>query len=89
MSYAGAVLLVQENQAQGWFPLPADFTRTVGLPVLGNVPFLFANLAVALVLAIVGYVILIVLYALIYRLVGPPQYGPLDAPPDQGRARRR
>jgi len=81
MSYAGAVLLVQLNQQQGWLPVPRELTSTIYLPFLGNVPSLYANLIVTLVLMLIGYGILTTLYAMLYRVIGPPSLGPLDAPP--------
>jgi hypothetical protein len=89
MAYAGGVLLVQANRARGWLPVPQAFARSVELPVLGSVPYLYANLAVAIVLALAGFVILTVLYAIFYRLAGPPSLGPTDASPEWGRSRRR
>lgn len=81
MSYAGAVLLVQLNQQQGWLPVPKELASSIYLPILGNVPYLYANLLVTLVLMLIGYGILTTLYALLYKIIGPPSLGPLDAPP--------
>jgi hypothetical protein len=81
MSYASAVLLVQQNQQQGWLPLPRELAGTIYLPILGNVPYLYANLIVTLVLMLIGYGILTTMYALLYKVIGPPSLGPLDAPP--------
>jgi hypothetical protein len=81
MSYAGSALLVQYDLQQAWFPIPKELAQPVNLPFVGNVPYLFANLIVTLVLMLVGYGVLTSFYALIYRIVGPPSLGPLDAPP--------
>jgi hypothetical protein len=89
MSYAGAVLLVQENLSQGWLPMPAEFSRTVTLPLVGSVANFYAVLMVTVILIMAGFVILTVLYALVYTQLGPPRYGPLDSPPEHGRPRRR
>lgn len=89
MSYAGAVLLVQANAANGWLPTPRDLARTITLPGIGGVPFLFANLLVTALLMLIGFGVLTIFYSIIYRMMGPPRYGPLDAPPEQYRPRRR
>jgi predicted permease len=94
MSYAGAALLVQENLKQRWVPVPALLYQSVAIPGLPVIPYLYANLAVAVLLSLIGFGVVMIAYALIYRLVGPPRYGPLDAPPDwhQGdtfRSKRR
>ena len=81
LSYAGAVLIVQENVKQGWLPVPAEFSRAIAIPFLGNVEYLFANLLVTIVLSLIGFGIFTSLYSLMYSMLGPSQYGPLDSPP--------
>ena len=89
LAYAGATLLVQANRERGWFPIPPMFSRAVELPVFGSVPYLYANLAAGVVLALAIFVILTIVYAFFYRLAGPPALGPTDASPEWGRSRRR
>lgn len=90
MAYAGAVLLVQMNLQQHWWATPPELMQAVNLPGLGAVEHLFANLLVGFVLTLVGYAILVFLYSFVYRLVGPPRLGPMDAPPIRaGKKRRR
>jgi hypothetical protein len=83
ISYAGATLLVEANNTEGWYPVPRELTGPA------QYPYLFANLAVAAILAVLGFVLLTVLYSLLYRVAGPPQYGPLDAPPPRRKPRKR
>ncbi|HEX7974486.1 MAG TPA: hypothetical protein VF498_08775 [Anaerolineales bacterium] len=89
LSYAGAVLLVQTNLMQGWIFLPRELIHTVTLPLVGPVPFLLANLLTALLLSLLGFGVLTLLYTLVYKMVGPSRYGPLDAPPERRPNRRR
>jgi phosphotransferase system glucose/maltose/N-acetylglucosamine-specific IIC component len=89
ISYAAAVLIVRENLDQGWLPIPPQLARTIILPYFGSVPYFFATLIVAALLALVGFGLITALYALVYGLVGPSRYGPLDAPPEWGRPNRR
>ena len=49
---------------------------------------LYAHLVFAFVYIIVIGTILSIGYAVVYRFVGPPRYGPLDAPPPDIKARR-
>ncbi|MGB9641134.1 MAG: hypothetical protein ACPL4H_09495, partial [Anaerolineales bacterium] len=72
VSYAGAALLVEANLRAGWLPLPAELMGSVYIPYFTSIPHLFANLLVTVVLVFIGYGALMILYALIYRLVGPP-----------------
>ena len=81
MAYAGAVLLVQANVSQGWVPISAELARPVTIPNVGSFEYLFANLMVAAVLAMLGFGLLVAIYSLVYRAVGPSQLGPLDAEP--------
>lgn len=89
LAYAGAVLLVQANLEQHWLPTPRDLAKPVSLPILGEVEYLYANLLVAAVLSVVGFAVLTSLYALLYSMVGPPRYGPLDSPPVRRPPKRR
>ncbi len=89
MAYAGATLLVQADLSQGWYPVPAEMARPVNIPLLGSVPYLYANLTVAFVLLLIGYGLLVIVYSLIYRAAKPSRYGPYDAPPIRRRKRRR
>lgn len=89
MSYAGAVLLVRLNQENNWVPVPRELAQTITLPMIGDIPNLFGVLIVTVLLMIVGFGLLTILYSILYSIVGPPRYGPLDAPPERRRPRRR
>jgi len=89
MAYAGAVLLVEANRRENWLPLAPALMQPIRLPWIGIIPHLIATLLTALVLLLVGFAVLMAVYALVYRFAGPPQYGPLDAPPETWRKKRR
>ncbi len=89
MSYAGASLLVQANIARRWVPIPAELARSINVPFLGDVRYLLAILALAVFLSLVGFGVLTAVYSVVYKVLGPPQYGPLDAPPLRRTAARR
>lgn len=40
------------------------------------------QLFLTVILMFIGFGILSVVYAMMYRVVGPPRYGPFDIPPD-------
>ena len=79
MAYAGAVLIVQANMEKKWIPFPTELMRTVTIPNIGSFNHLFATLLVAFVLAMLGFALIVFLYSFMYRIVGPPRLGPLDA----------
>jgi len=89
LSYAGAVLLVEANLDQDWFVMPGEMIREISVPVIGPVDHLWGNLLFTLALSLIGFALLTAIYALVYQLIGPPRYGPLDAPPEHRRARGR
>jgi hypothetical protein len=89
IAFAGAVLLVQANLEQRWLPTPYQLAQPVVLPYFGRVNYLYAYLLVAVVLSLIGFALLSLVYALIYSMVGPPQYGPVDSPPVRHQKRRR
>ena len=89
MAFAGAVLLVQANLEQRWLPTPYELAQPVSLPYFGSVNYLYAYLLVAVILSLIGFALLSVVYALVYNLVGPSQYGPVDSPPLRRQKRRR
>lgn len=87
LSYAGAVLLVRENLQQRWVQIPAELMGSIIVPGVGRIYYM--DVAVAVILMVVGFGLLIVLYAMVYNAIAPPYYGPLDAPPVSYRKRRR
>jgi len=89
MSYAGAVELVKANYKNGWMVMPSDLAQTVAIPYIGYISHLYANLAVGVVLLVIGFGILTIIYSILYSTMGPPKYGPTDAPPPRKAKRRR
>lgn len=89
LSYAIAVLFVQANARQAWIALPREFLIPIDLPYIGTVPHLFATLTFTVIVAVVLFSIFTIFYALLFRIVGPPQYGPLDAPPPKRKKTKK
>jgi hypothetical protein len=89
MAYAGAALLVQANVSQGWVPIAPELAQTVTIPNVGSFDYLFANLLVAALLALLGFGLIVAIYSLVYRAVGPSRLGPLDAEPIRRKPVRR
>lgn len=79
ISFAAARLLVQANNEQRWIQVPGELTGSFIAPVLGRV--FFADLALTVVLIVIGFAIITVAYSILYRFIGIPRYGPLDSPP--------
>lgn len=79
ISFAGAKMLVQANSRQRWIQMPGELMGSFIVPVIGRV--FFADLALAVILIVIGFAIITVVYAIIYRFIGIPRFGPLDSPP--------
>ena len=89
LSYAGAVLLVEANFKQNWMPVPSELITAYRLPVVGVVPHLLGTLVVTILLIFISFAGLMVLYAFLYRFVGPPTLGPFDVPAERSPRQRR
>ena len=86
LSFTAAYLLIRENFKMGWVSLPPEMLKSFVVPQLGYI--YVADIIFALILIFLGFGILSVVYSFIYRLVGPPRYSPLDAPPPRSRKKR-
>jgi hypothetical protein len=101
ISYGCAVLLVNYGIRHGW-PIPPNWLGTPGVyPFLWNfrglIPLLqslqrqtnlMANIIFAIALAVVIFGVLSMIYGFLFKLLGPPQYGPNDAPPIRRNVKR-
>jgi uncharacterized membrane protein YidH (DUF202 family) len=79
LSYAIASLVVEANNTQHWFQIPKEIANSLTIPGLGTVGY--TELALTVIIMVIGYGILTLFYALIYRIFGPSNLGPMDAPP--------
>jgi hypothetical protein len=82
MAYGIAVLIVDANKINRWIPFPPELTGPA------EFPYLYANLGVAVLVFMILFGLFTIIYFLIYRMFGPPTYGPMDAPPPRGRNRK-
>ena len=88
MAYAAATFIVDWNVASGWYAMPVELTRPVTLPYLGLTPnHFYGNLMVTGLLLLLGFALIMVIYALVYALVGPSRFGPMDARPIRRKVR--
>ncbi len=101
MAGAGAMVLLDLARQQGWpimrelggyLKFPEIFYQTPGISSLAYrisaIPALPAIITFFLGLLLVFSGVLSFIYAVIYRLIGPPRYTPLDAPAPKVRTKR-
>ena len=101
LSYGLAILAVNLWLSRG-LPLPPAWLgyieihpllyRLSGLTVIlnfiGNQLNLVANLVFAFAIAVIIGGIMSIIFGYIFKMFGPPQYGPLDAPPPRIKVKR-
>jgi hypothetical protein len=88
VSYALSHLFVEANKVENWIFIPFDLRGP------SAIPFLFLKLLLAVVIALALFSLYTFIYVVVYQMVGPPKYGPMDSPPlprrpSQGRRRNR
>lgn len=101
LAYGTSVLVVQYGVSRGW-PIPPGWlgTPTIhplllklqGLTQVYNFIYsqtnLTANIIFTIAISIVIFGVLSMLYGFLYKLAGPSQYGPTDAPPIRRTVKR-
>lgn len=101
MAWAGMNVIMQSNLVT---KLPASFSQPVIFKLtdydfvnvvvlwlnanLGERGFTFGVVIFFLGFMLVGYLLLVILYGALFRMMGPPKYGPQDSPPIKGSPRR-
>lgn len=94
MSWVGATMVLQSNLR---LPLPNELARPVVIPyihvteldkIIRSVNqffaasgFVFGQLFFTIILMVVGFGLMAFIYSLLYKIAGPPRYGPFDVPP--------
>ncbi len=86
MSFAGAILLVRQNFRLGWVQVPAELLKFFNTPQLVSVSqdlarIYYLDIAVALAFMALGFGVISIIYSMLYSVLGPSRYGPVDSPP--------
>jgi hypothetical protein len=101
ISILGALLLVQENASQNWFPMPYDLLAKANDPLVNLVYFLNLNTVISqpqtiYIVAILAFALIVFLSAIftlftfiILRIFGQSRYGPYDVPDLKFKQRRK
>ncbi len=90
VSYAGAYVLLQMNAMQyNWFAVPYELAQPVSIPYINfTFPITIVQLLATVLVALLGYGILVILYMIVYSITGPGP-SPVDAPPVRKRPPQR
>jgi hypothetical protein len=88
MAYAAADVFLQAAPGLGLFPRSSDIYRNIDLEFY-IAPISLGMVVFTILFAMVGFLLFSVLYSIVYRMAGPPRYGPTDAPPPKRTKSRR
>jgi hypothetical protein len=96
MSWFATTLFLQSNTS---VVLPWELTKVVAIPYTHVVQidkvilqinryfaatgFVFGQVFFTVIFSFIGFGVMALLYAMLYRVAGPPRYGPFDVPPNK------
>lgn len=90
VAFAAGHLLVEANLENAWYPIPREFMGSFTIPTTSiTFPHFYSTMMVATILLLLGFGVVMVIYAAMYSAVGPSRYGPLDSPPVRSGASAR
>ena len=82
IAFSAAHILVNLDMENSWMAVPREMRGAVTIDVLGlTIEHLYADLLVTAILLLLGFGLLMVVYAIIYGMAGPKRFGPMDSPP--------
>ena len=88
MAWAAADVVMKAAPNWGWFPQTAGIYGDLNLKYI-TLPVSLGTIIFTLFFTIFGFLLLSFAYAVIYRISGPPRYGPTDSPPIRRKRKRR
>ena len=96
MAWFATNLFLQSNEKM---VLPWELTKVVEIPYtkisvidqvilpinryFASTGFVFGQVFFTIIFSVIGFGALAFLYSILYRVVGPPRYGPFDVPPNK------
>jgi hypothetical protein len=89
MAYYATLVVLDTNNQQGWFQIPADLYYKGGTPLLGGDPLLYVKIMGTVAISFIFYAVFMLVNFIVYSMFAPPRYGPLDAPPMHYRRVKR
>lgn len=86
LAFFGSLLILQLNAQNGWIAIPKELLAK-GV----SDSFLYVKIFLTITLSFLIYAIFLLFTFILYSIVAPPRYGPLDAPQPRfrGKAYRR
>lgn len=88
IAFLAANLLLEMNSERGWVAVPPELTNSFTVPQVDyTISNFFATLMLTALILLLGFGLIMVVYSLIFSILGPPKYGPMDAPPIRRKTR--
>ena len=75
IAYYTTLVILDANNQQGWFQVPAD------LYFKGGDPLLYVKILGTVAIGFLFYAIFMLINFILHGMFGPPRYGPTDVPP--------
>jgi hypothetical protein len=88
VSYAAADIFLDYAPGWGLFPRASEIYSKIDLNYI-VLPISLGQVIFTILFMVMGFVIFTTVYAFVYRVAGPPKYGPTDAPPPRRVKKRR
>ena len=88
VAWAAASEFMRIAPSLSWFPQSRSMYQNINLQFI-IIPTTIGQIVFTILFMMVGFMIFSIAYAVVYRIAGPPRYGPTDAPPPRVRKRRR
>jgi hypothetical protein len=92
VAFLAAYLLVDQDIVTTLkIPYPPEFSVTlITIPFLGfNYNVNWMTLILTGLLTLIGFAGIMIFYSVMYSALGPPRYGPLDAPPKRYKKKKK
>ena len=88
-SYAASDLIIEELMARELMSLPDVLRASYEIPIIGDIDFLLAKLALTIVLIFALFALLAIFYSILYMPMSDLGYGRMDVKPDQFQKYKR
>lgn len=88
IAFLSANLLLEWNSEQGLVRVPPELANSFVIPQVNfTISNFFATLMLTALLLLFGFGLIMVVYSIVFAVLGPPKYGPMDAPPIRRKTR--
>ena len=87
VSFAASDLLIESNLAT--IAIPSALRGGLTIPEVGYIRYFYAKAVVTIIISVATFALLYMIYALMYRITGQTNRGPMDAAPNRTKVKKR